>query len=68
MVIVPVPASITAPSVGTGLNANVPPKSPVIFAVAPSQVGVRENVAFPFENVIIISSVTVQPASFIDTL
>ena len=36
----PVAESITAPSVGTGFNVNIPPVSPVIVAVPPSQVGV----------------------------
>jgi hypothetical protein len=36
----PVIPSITAASPGIGLNAKVPPKSPLIVTVAPSQVGV----------------------------
>ena len=36
----PVAVSITAPSVGIGLNVNVPPGSPVITTVPPSHVGV----------------------------
>ena len=39
-VTVPFVGSITAPSVGTGLNVNVPPNVPVTVAVPPSQVGV----------------------------
>ena len=47
LVTVPVVASIVAPSVGTGLKANVPPDVPVIEAVAPSQVGVKVKEALP---------------------
>ena len=43
LVISPVVASIMAPSVGTGLNTNVPPVSPVIIAVAPVQFAVSVN-------------------------
>jgi hypothetical protein len=45
LVTVPVVGSIVAPSVGTGLNAKVPPASPVIVAVPPSHVSVVVNEA-----------------------
>ena len=41
----PVTESITAASVGTGLNVKVPPGVPVTVAVAPSHVGVIVNEA-----------------------
>ena len=42
-VIVPVAESITAPSTGASANANEPPWTPVILAVAPSHVAVNSN-------------------------
>ena len=41
----PVTVSIVAPSVGTGLKANVPPANPVTVAVPPSHVGVIVKLA-----------------------
>ena len=42
-VIIPVSGSITAPSVGASAKANEPPWTPVILAVAPSQVAVNSK-------------------------
>ena len=41
--IVPVSGSITAPSVGDSAKLNVPPSTPIILAIAPSQVAVNSN-------------------------
>ena len=56
----PVAASIVAPSVGTGLKANVPPVSPVIVTVPPSQVSVVVKAGFAVVSTV-TSSVLLDP-------
>ena len=59
----PVVVSNTAPSVGTGLKAKVPPVSPVMIAVPPSQVGVKVKLASTSESITLISKSIVSKQS-----
>ena len=51
-VISPLVGSITAPSLGESTKLKLPPKSPIIVAIAPSQVGVNSNVGSSLTNVV----------------